>query len=176
MGDENANTKRYSRQYIYSKGYKSIVDLGCANASMYVGFQKESYNIDYTGIDSCVYFVNKNKERCIKCVLSDVIKTPFVERSFEIVYSRHIIEHQPEFETYLEETIRIAEKEVLHIFFKIPWSEKEYIFYTDEDNLYHNTYNKEDIETYLKNHQRVKEFSWRILNNNEECHIILHDV
>lgn len=175
IGDSNAYTKIYSRNYIYHKQFKSIVDLGCANASMYDGFQKEMYKIDYTGVDSCIYLVDKNKEKGINCVLSDVVKTPFKDSSFEIVFSRHIIEHQPEFKTYLQETIRIAEKEVLHIFFKVP-SDKEHIFYTEHDNLYHNTYNKNDIETYLKNDLKVKEFSWSLLNNNDECalHIILN--
>lgn len=174
IGDENAETKVYSRRYIYSLGFKSIVDLGCANASMYNGFQKENYNIEYTGVDSCTYLVEENKKRGINCLLSDVIKTPFQDNSFEIVYSRHIIEHQAEFKEYLEETIRIAQKEVLHIFFKVP-GDKEIINYTEHDNLYHNTYSKQDIETYLKNNEKVKYFYWHSLNSNQECalHIIL---
>lgn len=176
IGNENANTKLYSRLYIYNKEFKSIVDLGCANASMYDGFKKEMYNIDYTGVDSCIYLIEQNKQRGINCILSDVIKTPFDDNSFDISYSRHIIEHQPEFRKYLQETIRISKKEVLHIFFKIPGDDKENIFYTENDNLYHNTYCKKDIEKYLENHLRVKEFSWEKLNNDEECalHIILH--
>ena len=173
VGDHNASTKVYSRNYIYNKKFESIVDLGCATCTMYDGFKKEGFDIEYTGVDSCEHFIELSRAKGVNCVCSDVRKTPFLDSSFDMVYSRHIIEHQPEFKNYMDETIRLSKKEVLHIFFKNP-GETETISYSSDDNLFHNTYKKEDIEDYLRNHKKIKEFFWVMLNKDEECalHII----
>lgn len=175
VGDENVSSKVYSRQYIYNKKYKSILDLGCAHATMYTGFKNEYYPITYTGVDSCDMFIRENNAKGITSINADVRKVPLPDSSNDIVFSRHIIEHQPEFQEYLNETIRLAKKEALHIFFKCP-GEKEHILYDPVSNLYHNTYSRSAINTFLDSHPKVEKFFWveSLSNGSEDAlHIII---
>ena len=171
-GTDEAMTKIYSRQYVKRKGYKTVIDLGCADATMYTGFKKDGIQVDYVGIDSCRFFVEDNNRKGIKTIESDVRSTPFDDNSFDVVYSRHIIEHQPEFSDYMAETIRIAKREALHIFFKRP-STTEMIHYDPKENMYHNTYCKKDIERFLTRHPKVENFVW-VSGLNTELEDALH--
>lgn len=164
IGDENALSKVYSRKHIYNKGYKSIIDLGCSNATMKIGFDKEKYDIKYVGVDKCNYFI-QNKDYCINC---DFFSTPFEENSFDIVFSRYIVEQLSDFRNYFDETIRLAKKEVLHIFFIKPQSE-EFILYDENNKLFNNIYCKQDIEHYLNNNSKVESFHWYSIDKNEEA-------
>lgn len=40
VGDENAMTKKYAVQYFHEKKYKSVVDLGCADATLFFLYKK----------------------------------------------------------------------------------------------------------------------------------------
>ena len=57
VGDFNQPSKIYCRNYIINKKYKNVIDCGCGLASEYFGFKYDNYQIDYTGLDSCEYFV-----------------------------------------------------------------------------------------------------------------------
>lgn len=176
--DSEALTKVYARKHIIQKQYKSILDVGCANATMFYGFRNDKYTIDYTGIDSCKYLVKKNINNDINVILGNVNRTIFKDSLFDVVFSRHIVEHQPTCEPLLLETIRIAKKEVIHIFFKKPHhstSTPHIINYEKTSNLYHNTYSSFLIEYLLSHHQKVNKFTWNDISN-DECvlHIILH--
>lgn len=168
----DALTKVYARKHIITEKYKSILDVGCANATMYDGFIEDNYTIDYTGIDSCKYLVKKNIDKDINVVLGDVNQTIFRDNLFDVVFSRHIVEHQPTCEPLLLETIRIAKKEVIHVFFKKPNDTNSHIInYNKSSNLYHNTYSKFLIEYLLSHHQKVSQFVWNDISK-DEC--ILH--
>ena len=67
--------------------------------------------------------------------------------------------------------IRVAEKYVVHIFFIKP-GETEKINYWDAENLYHNTYSKDDIEKYLSKNSKVKSFEWMDINKDENALVI----
>jgi ubiquinone/menaquinone biosynthesis C-methylase UbiE len=180
--NSDALTKVYARKHIIEKQYKSILDVGCANATMYYGFlNDDKYDIDYTGIDSCKYLVKKNINNDINVILGNVNKTIFKDSLFDVVFSRHIVEHQPSCEPLLLETIRIAKKEVIHVFFKKPISSSSssyshIINYDPSSNLYHNTYSQFLIEYLLSHHSKVKTFTWNDISI-DECvlHIMLHE-
>ena len=170
--DYDALTKVYSRQHIIDKKYKSILDVGCANATMHTGFSKDNYSIDYTGIDSCKYLVKKNINNDINVILGDVNQTIFRDNLFDVVFSRHIVEHQPACEPLLLETIRLAKHEVIHVFFKKPTPATAHIINYDASlNLYHNTYSRFLIEYLLSNHSKVENFRWNDISE-DEC--VLH--
>lgn len=171
-GDENRNTKIHARNHIRQKKYQSILDLGCAYGTMYQGFKNDKYEIEYTGVDSCKFFVDLGKKHGINIIESDVRKVPLKDSHSDVVLSRHVIEHQPDFHEYLEETIRLGGKEVIHIFFKIP-GDKKIEHYDPNHNLYHNTYKKSDIEDYLNKHQKVVSYSWLPIDEETVLHIYL---
>src|SRR3989338_859799 len=159
VGDYHVTSKVYSRKYVISKNYRTLVDFGCGAASDYDGYKSVGYILDYTGIDSCKYLVNKNIERGIKMIHSDVQDTTLTDSSTEISYCRHVLEHQADFRPLLREMIRVARLEVLAIFFILP-SDTEKISYHWSENIYHNTYSKNYIERFLRAHGKVKTFNW----------------
>jgi ubiquinone/menaquinone biosynthesis C-methylase UbiE len=120
IGDYSAQSKVIMRQYIISKGYKSIADVGFGVATEYEGYKNEGYQIDYVGIDSCSILVNRNKSIGIPMIESNCEKIPLPDNSVDVAYSRHVFEHQPSFVGTLAELIRIGRKEAIHVFFINP--------------------------------------------------------
>ena len=144
VGDSNAESKLYMANYLKDKSYKSLVDAGCGNATFYDTLVHNQLDIKYIGVDSCKYFINLNIDRGLNMIESDIRNITVPDSSIDIVFSRHTFEHQPTFRDILGELIRVAIKEITHIFFIKP-SDTEDIKYSHEDNLYHNCYSKTDI-------------------------------
>lgn len=174
IGKEDAISKKIIRNHVISKKYKSILDVGCGLASEYDGYKNiEKYNIDYTGIDSCKILIDKNRERGINMIEANCEDIPLNNSSIDVVFSRHVLEHQPSFKGTLSEMIRVARKEAIHIFFIKP-NDTEIIKYTEHDNLYHNTYCKKDIEEFISSNNKVKKFYWKEINETEcSLHILV---
>lgn len=161
VGDFNQASKVYCRKYVADKQYKTIIDCGCGLATDYYGFKNDKYEINYTGLDSCGFFVNSNKENGITMIEAELEKDlPITNDSYEVVYCREVLEHLSHYEKTLTELIRIASKEVLVVFFIKPDHSEENINYWTEEDLYHNKYNKEKLETFLANSPKVDKLSW----------------
>ena len=122
--------------------------------------------INYTGVDTCSYLIDLNRQNGIKMIDSDIRQIPVSDNSYDIVFSRHTFEHQPNFDIILNELIRIASKEMCHIFFIKP-SSKQVIDYNQKTNLYHNIYSKSLIEYQLQQNKKVKNWSWIDINEKE---------
>jgi len=162
VGDFNVESKKKVRDYIISKKYESILDVGCGLCDTYYAYKNENYEIKYTGLDSCKYFVDKAKEQNIDIIESDMNTINLEDSSYDVVYGRHILEHLPTFKNALSEFIRISKFETIIIFFIKPL-EAEEIRYDSGLDLYHNIYSKKDIEDYLQNYN----FEWLDVNDNE---------
>ena len=166
VGDSHAESKEYMATYLQKKTYHSLIDAGCGNATFYDTLQHNGINIQYIGVDSCQYFIEHNTTQGITMIESDIRHTPLLDSYVDIVFSRHTFEHQPHFKEIMKELLRIAKKEMTHIFFIKP-SEKETIHYTAHDNLYHNCYSKQDIEAFLQEHSKVDHWTWVDINEKE---------
>jgi len=161
--DYNAESKKYVRDYIIKKGYKSIIDIGCGLCDTYYGYKNENYDIEYTGVDNCKYFISNAIKNKIKIINSDINDMSIIEsNSYDVVYGRHILEHMPTFEMVMNEMIRIARKEIIIIFFIKP-STKQEIIYDETLDLYHNIYSRKEIEDTIKDF----DFRWNDVNNDE---------
>ena len=175
VGDCNAISKIYLYNYLIDKNYKNILDVGCADGTLCEGLNKYNIDIKYTGVDSCKYFINKCKEKNINVIESDIrYINSLSDSSFDLVYGRHVAEHQDCFENLFNEMIRISTKEVIHTFFIIPdlTNDKNSINYTFKTDLYHNKYSYNEISLFLKNHNKVKFFKHYLIPNTNES--ILH--
>ncbi len=64
--------------------------------------------------------------------------------------------------------IRIAKFEAVHVFFIKPDNISQEINYSNDTNLFHNKYNKQDIELFLTNNPKVSRWEWYD-NNKSEC-------
>jgi len=162
VGDFNSESKKKVREYVISKDYKSIIDIGCGLCDTYYGYKEDNYDINYTGLDSCKYFIDNANKNGINIIESDMNKINLLDSSYDVVYGRHILEHLPTFKDALSEFIRISKYEIIIIFFIKPL-DKEEIRYDNSADLYHNIYSKKDIEKYISDYK----FEWIDVNDNE---------
>lgn len=162
VGNFNTKSKKLIRDHVILKNYKSILDIGCGLCDTYYGYKQDNYNIEYTGLDSCKYFVEKAIVQNINIIESDMTKIDVPDSSYDVVYGRHILEHLPTYKIALDEFIRIAKFEIIIIFFIKP-SNLEEIRYNDGNDLYHNIYSKKDIESSLENN----DYNWVEINDSE---------
>jgi ubiquinone/menaquinone biosynthesis C-methylase UbiE len=166
VGDSDSESKVIFRRYIKSKGYKSLIDLGCGNATEYFAYKAEYPELKYLGIDSSEFLYKLNTDLGVPMMIAEADKVPLRDNHYDVVFSRHVLEHQPDFASMLAEMIRLADKEAIHIFFIKP-REKEIIHYDEANNLYHNTYCRADIEVFLASREDVQGYGWIPLNETE---------
>jgi ubiquinone/menaquinone biosynthesis C-methylase UbiE len=171
LGDASAESRVFMRDNIKELEIKSIADFGCGPCVDYVALKNEGYEFEYLGIDSCVHLKEVNESKDIPFINAPVEKTGLGENSYELSYSRHLLEHLPTYKDALKEMIRVSSKYVAHIFFIKP-SDEEDINYWEEENLYHNHYKKSDIETYLRRNKKVESFEWLDINDKENALVI----
>lgn len=178
IGDHNQPTKLYCRQYVASTGYKEIIDCGCGLASEYYGYKQDPYDIKYTGLDSCTYLVELNRQRGIPMIEAELEKDlPLETNSYECVYCRGVIEHLSYYEKTISELIRVGKKEVLIGWFIKPDNEDDKIDYWAEEDLYHNKYNKSKLEQFILANPKVEWIFWTEINEKENVlHIMLRNI
>lgn len=171
VGKSNALSKIIIRNLIKEKDYKSILDIGCGMCDDYFSYQKEAPEISWKGLDSSVFLTEEAKSKGIPVIHSEGDIIPLNDGDVDLSYSRHVLEHQETYKYILSEMIRVASKAVIHIFFIKP-KEKQIINYNKDTNLYHNTYNKKEIEEWLSTDPKVKTIHWLSLTDDEEALII----
>jgi ubiquinone/menaquinone biosynthesis C-methylase UbiE len=177
IGDYQKEDKVYCRQYVAQQGYKSILDCGCGVATEYYGYKNDNYDIDYTGLDSCDYFIAYNQEQGIDMVRADLEKDiPLSDNTFDCVYAREIIEHLTYYEVALSNFIRLAQKEVIIGWFIKPHKDApDLVDYWDAEDLYHNRYNIEKLESWILTNSKVSKIFWKDISDNSSIlHIALH--
>ena len=172
VGDFKAESKIYFYDYLKNKNYKTILDVGCGDATLYDGLNNSNIDIEYTGVDSCNYFVNIGKNRNINILEADIRKINITDSTYDIVFARHIVEHQPDFETLFTEMIRLAKKECVHIFFIKPKIGETIINYDKKQDLYHNTFGYSNIVKFLSDNPKVKNFEFCNINEKENMLIM----
>lgn len=170
VGNTSAKSKVWLRDFIITKGYTSIVDIGCGMCDEYFEYKKLN-NIDWIGIEPSKFLWNNAKEKEIPVVNKEGHNTHFFDSGVEVAYSRHVLEHQENYKPILTEMIRIASDMVIHIFF-IPPRDKEIIHYNPENNLYHNTYDINEMSVWLEEHPKVRGFRFEQITDTENALIL----
>jgi len=168
IGSSAATTKAYSRAHIKNKGYKSLIDLGCGNATEYFAYKEEYPELNYIGVDSSKFLFKRNTDLEIPMILAEADSVPLPDNAVEVVFVRHVLEHQPTYVPIMNEMIRLAEKEAIHIFFIKPDEQPTYINFDPAQNLFHNRYNIGEMEEFLRSHKDVESFSWVDLTEYEK--------
>lgn len=157
--------------------FDSVLDVGCGGAPEYYGLKKINKSIEYTGMDITPELVSLNTKNNIKCVVGSANDIPFDDSSFDVVHSRHVIEHMEDFKKPMTEFIRVAKKCVLISFFLGPdyrlntdWIPKKSKISLDNKGsngeIYHNRYSRYEIKKLLKRHDKVKNFDYIELTNH----------
>ena len=145
------------------KKYKSLLDVGCGGSPEYFGI-KQYKNLTYTGLDITPEMVKFNVDKGINCIQGSANDIPFEESSFEVVHSRHVIEHMENFVKPVNEMIRVSKCLVLISFFIEPLESSKSQYSLDnvgtEYEIYHNRYSKKDINKTLSKNPKVKKFKY----------------
>ena len=89
-----------------------VLDVGCGGSPEYYGIKKYK-NLTYTGIDITPEMVQFNKEKGINCIEGSANNIPFEDSTFDVVHTRHVLEHMENFIKPIDEMIRVSNKLVL---------------------------------------------------------------
>lgn len=165
---------------------ESLLDVGCGSATTAECIIEKfpDKNIKYKGVD----FIPHRIDWCRKLYpklnfeIQDAMKLKEADNSWDIVYSRHVVDHLKSFEEAIDEQIRVARKKVICILWysfcrsdghTIKNIEKNGIVYKDE---YLNSYNLHKIYYYLLDNHPDWGFNiyFRIGNKNQRADNIIY--
>jgi ubiquinone/menaquinone biosynthesis C-methylase UbiE len=176
VGNSDAESKIFFRNFLRTSDvkFKNCLDVGCGPATEFFGFKKDGIDIKYTGVDSSTVLNKINTEKGVSMIQAEGHSIPVDDSSYELVFSRHVLEHQLSFEPILEEMIRVSSNLATHIFFIKPSNLPQEFIWTksQQENLYHNRYNVTDIENFLKLNKKVDRFEWKEINELENVLLI----
>ena len=134
-------------EYITKKGEVSVVDAACGTAVNWEVFRSYGLNCQYTGLDRTDQFIEHARNLYgdeINLVQGFVQEMPFEDDEHDVVILRHIVEHLADgYENAVREALRVAEKEVILVFFTpLIHSEEDDIRLCEGDNgpYYWNSY------------------------------------
>lgn len=176
--DHTNPARKKIRQHIAHNKYQSMLDVGCGMCVEYEGFKHDGYSIKYHGIDVVPELIDQAVQKNIPARIGSIEALPFNDNSFDIVYTRWVLESLPYYEKAVDELIRVAAKEALVIFFIKPTSEHPDQIQGirwPEPYLYYNCYNKEKLEHYILSHAQVETIEWEELPDSKgvALHIFL---
>jgi len=160
-------SRKYVRDYIISKGYKHVLDVGAGLCDDYDGFKRDGKDIFYTAADFTDKFFYDSNRRGINIVKANCDNLPYVDLFFDVAYCRHLVEHLPYYDKTLDEMIRVSRKEVVVTFF-LPVRDVEDDEIRVIDHLNHNIYSKPKIEKFLDKHDRVVRWKWEDSGKDEQ--------
>lgn len=179
LGDTHADSRLYLQNYLKQHSFSTMLDAPSGLCVDYYGIKEQNIPIAYHGLDITPKLVSRAHELGIDVTLGSIEKIPFPDSHFDFTYSRHILEHLDYYKQAVAELIRTAKKEVMITFFIKPSDAPDNISkaYHDGYVLYHNSYNKKDLEAYVTSLKKVNHITWHDINANEVAlHIYLNDV
>ena len=167
IGDHKATSKVFCRKLVAAAGHRSILDCGCGVCTEYQGYKSDGYEITYKGLDATPLLVKLARDQGIDVVHGYLEEMPVPDRSVDVVYIRHVLEHLPHHADALREALRVAKKEVLVVFFIRPHDKPNRINHNPNGNLYHNKYNQQGIEDVVRAHPRFRALEWMDITPSE---------
>jgi len=146
-----------------------MLDIPCGLCTEFLGIQHDNLSIAYTGIDISPVFIQLAIKKNIPALVGSIEAIPLADSSYDLCYSRHILEHLPDYKIAVKELIRVARCEII-IIFSIPLTHTS-------DSIHHNNffylnnYNKKRLEEYICSFDCIKSIAWQKINISE---IMLH--
>lgn len=156
----------------YVKSGESLLDVGCGNATTAEAIKNAKLEINYKGIDE----IPKHIEWCKKAFpefnfeVEDAEALSEKDQSWDVVYSRHVVDHMPSFEKALDEHCRVAKRLVIIILW-LGFTEKEDIIKNIVDGPLDNrrTYKYEYFNRYSREKvmEALNKEGWRLVELTE---------
>ncbi len=159
----------------YVKPNMTFLDYGCGSATTLEALKKANINVQYRGLD----VIPKNVEWCKENwgqygefkVNPTIHKIDEPDKSWDVVYSRHVVDHMETFEGPMDEHCRVA-KDLVIVVFWVPMSnqpEHEIKHIIDQghtyENEYTNQYSREKVLEWIADKEKN---GWKLLEFTEE--------
>ncbi|MBM4053454.1 MAG: glycosyltransferase [Planctomycetes bacterium] len=146
--------RKYLKDAISCKNIR-VLEIGFGSGIDYRALENEGVfdkgRVKYYGADVTYKFAKHASMhfKNMKPVLMDGYHLPFKDRSFDIVYLRHVLEHQSHYEELLSEVFRVCGTDVfINFFIELSDSDIDKINY--DGTWYHNTYSKKKFDLFVK--------------------------
>lgn len=176
LGGPDAHSRLRIRERIAQCEYQSVCDVGAGLGLGFVGLDNISYEVQYIGVEPSVSLrlasgkiAEQYGLKQIPLVAGTAEKIPLGDKSYDLVYARHIFEHLPKIEDAMNEMLRVAALEVIVIFFMRPG--KETYLTRERDGLWQNWWSKSEVERTLENNPRVDVWFWETLLEETLLHV-----
>lgn len=153
LNNPNDEERQKIRDELRKFDVSSVLDCGCGPCTEYLGYQQNGRLscVQYVGIDRSQRMLETARKRFSGVVLlkADLEQLPFVDKSFDAVVLRHVLEHQPEgYKKAVVEAVRVSRQCVIVDFFHTPLALPS-LFITGRGGYANNWYNKKEFETFL---------------------------
>jgi len=121
MNDENAPDRAFVIDYLKRQPLKwdylfhhpiplIFLDVGSGTGNMYLTLKNSTLQFKYLGVDRTKNMVEFAQRRFpeAKFIQGDIHSLPFPDRSWNVVYCRHVLDHLPGYEKALSELARVC--------------------------------------------------------------------
>ncbi len=146
---------RSSRFYLYKfindhkSDISSVLEIGPGSFIDYETYFSKQSDIQYSCIDITTKIIEKAKSKNIEAKLGSIKNIPY-NNYFDLVYTRHVLEHIDYYIEAIHELIKISDKYVICTFFYLDkTSNKDTITIEEKTKLYHNKYSKNKLNKFL---------------------------
>jgi len=157
------------------KKIKSILEVACGPGIDIEYLEREydgKFPFSYTGLDYTPKFIETLKDQYPQheFIEADAMDIPFEDGTFDVVYTRHSLEHVSDPHKELDEMFRLAKKYIIIGWFRLVDTETEYHIKSNKFGEYPlHDLNRTEFET------KVSE--WGVIEdtftiNNHECWLV----
>jgi ubiquinone/menaquinone biosynthesis C-methylase UbiE len=109
--NENAPDRKLVIDYLKGQPIPlRFLDVGSGTGNMYLTMKQSGMEFEYVGVDKTLKMVEFARKRFpeAKFVQGDIHSLPFPDRSWQILYVRHVLDHLPGYEGALSELARVC--------------------------------------------------------------------
>ncbi len=156
---------------IRSTKRETFLDYGCGSGTTYEAMGVRTRFIDYTGTDIIPKNIEWDKKTfpdATWVVNTEVNKITQPDKSFDVVYSRHVVDHMRSFEDAMDEHCRVAKELVIVILWYSLNDTDEHIIKNIDYS--HVPGGKKYPDEYLNSYSRTKVMDY--LNNKEGWELV----
>ncbi len=146
---------KYLRARVANGREIRALEIGFGSGVDYYALDREGLldkgKVEYFGADVTHKFVDYAKDNFTKMkpVLTNGYDLPFEDNFFDVVYLRHILEHQTHYRPLLSEIFRVCRGHVYLVFF-IALSDEECDSIRPSESFYHNVYSRKHFYSFVK--------------------------
>ena len=157
------------------KKVKSVLEIACGPGIDLDFLEKEygeKFPFSYTGLDYTPKFIESLKEKYPQhnFVEADAMDIPFEDGTFDVVYTRHSLEHVSSPHTELDEMFRLAKKYIIIGWFRLVDTETTYHIKSNKFGEYPlHDLNRTEFEARISEWGTIED---SFVINNNECWLV----